>query len=270
MSKPEKSGISHLRSIKAVAITESRKALRSPLFLITVIGVIFMPMMLGLLMFIKKYPEVAHTSILLSKATMIPGNGDWHSFFVFFAQMICGAGLLIFGFVASWLFGREYSDRTAKDLLALPLPRSAIVIGKFMIRVCWCVFLYGVATTTALIIGGALHMSGWSFTFGIHCIKVLFIATLMNAGLSMAASFVACWARGYLAPIGFVVVTLIMGNFVGMLGFADYYPWGVPMLYAVKGIEGAHVGMSSIIIALTTACVGLVATLLWWRFADQN
>jgi hypothetical protein len=42
------------------------------------------------------------------------------------------------------------------------------------------------------------------------------------------------------------------------------------MLYAVKGIEGTHLGMSSIIIALTTACIGLVSTLLWWRFADQN
>jgi ABC-type transport system involved in multi-copper enzyme maturation permease subunit len=40
-----------------------------------------------------------------------------------------------FAFVTSWVFGREYSDRTVKDLLALPAPRSSIVLSKFIVVV---------------------------------------------------------------------------------------------------------------------------------------
>jgi ABC-type transport system involved in multi-copper enzyme maturation permease subunit len=259
-----------LKTIAAVTKAELCKTLKSPMFWITIVGMVFMPMMLGLLMFIKKYPDIAHNSIMLSKATMIPGNGDWASYFGIFAQMISGAGLAVFGFVASWLFGREYSDRTVKDLLALPLPRSSIVIGKFIVLACWCNLLFVIATTVMLGIGNALHLPAWSNQLWLHCMRVLCIATQMNFGLCMLTSFVACMARGYIAPIGFVFVTLILGNFAGMLGFAPYYPWGIPMLYAMKGVEGSFIGLTGIAIVTGTSIVGLIATLLWWRYADQT
>ena len=254
----------------AIVRTEFRKTRRSPIFLITIIGVILMAAMLGLMMFIKKYPDLAHSSILLSKATMMPGNADWRTYFTFFSQMICGAGLLIFGFSASWLFGREYSDKTIKDLLALPLPRSSMVIGKFLVLLFWCVLLFVIGSLAALAAGHILNLQGWSLEFGIHCLQLMFYATLMNVGLNMLTAFFACWTRGFLAPIGFVVLTLVLGNFIGMLGFASYYPWGIPMLFAMKGIEGNPLGAASIAIIIATGCIGFVTTLLWWRFADQH
>jgi ABC-2 type transport system permease protein len=124
--------------------------------------------------------------------------------------------------------------------------------------------------TIALIVGSVLRLSGWSFEYGLHCTLVLSTATLMNVGLSMLTSFIACWTRGYLAAVGFVIVTLILGNFVGMLGFGSYYPWGIPALYGMKGVEGTYLGMSSIIVVITTSFIGLTATLFWWRYADQT
>jgi ABC-2 type transport system permease protein len=267
---PRDGGLVQIRTILAVAKAEVRKAVRSPMFWVTIIGMVFMPMMLGLLMFIKKYPDLAQSSIMLSKATMIPGNGDWPGYITFFAQMISGAGLIVFGFVASWLFGREYADRTVKDLLALPLPRSSIVVGKFLVMACWCALLFVIATSIMLAIGVALDLAGWSSRFWLHCALVFCAATAMNTGLCMLTAFVACWTRGYIAAIGFVFVTLILANFVGMLGFGPYYPWGIPMLYAMKGTEGAYLGNASVIIVIGTSIAGLVATLLWWRFADQS
>ena len=51
---------------------------------------------------------------------MMNFSADWNSYFGILTQSIGVGGVLIFGFVASWIFGREYSDGTAKDLLALP------------------------------------------------------------------------------------------------------------------------------------------------------
>jgi ABC-2 type transport system permease protein len=207
---------------------------------------------------------------MLSKANQIPGDGDWVSYLGIFAQIISGAGLLIFGFVASWLFGREYSDRTVKDLLALPLPRSSIVTGKFLVMACWCGLLFVVAIVVMSSIGLALHLPGWSQDYWFHCMQVFCIATLMNIGLCMLTAFVACWTRGYIAPIGFLIVTLVLGNFIGMLGFGPYYPWGIPALYAIKEVESAHLAVASIIILTMTSIAGLIATLMWWRYADQS
>jgi len=46
-------------------------------------------------------------------------------------------GLIGFAFVTGWVFGREYSDRTVKDLLALPTPRLSIVLSKFIVVAIW-------------------------------------------------------------------------------------------------------------------------------------
>jgi hypothetical protein len=62
----------------------------------------------------------------------------------------------------------------------------------------------------------------------------------------------------------------MLGNFIGMLGLAPYYPWAIPMTYVTKGLEGAFVGIPSIAIVVATTCAGLVGTLLRWRYADQH
>lgn len=240
------------------------------MFWITIIGMIVIPMMFGLMMLIKKHPELASSSLFLSKAKMIEGDSSWQTYFGLFAQMISGAGMVVFGFAASWLFGREYSDRTIKDLLALPVPRQAMVAGKLIVLSVWSVVLLLTGTAAAIIIGLLLDLSGWSLSFIGRCMVVFSISTLLDMGLCMLTAFIACWARGYLAPVGFVFVTMILANFFSMLGFGSVYPWGIPMMYAMKGVEGAAVPVYSIVIVVVASAIGLIAILLWWRYADQN
>jgi ABC-2 type transport system permease protein len=40
-------------------------------------------------------------------------------------------GLMGFGILSSWVFGREYQDQTFKDLLSLPISRTSLVCSKF-------------------------------------------------------------------------------------------------------------------------------------------
>jgi ABC-2 type transport system permease protein len=254
----------------AVIKTEISKAIKSPMLIITTIAAVFLPLMLGLLMFIKKYPDLAHSALLLSKASMIPGNADWQNFFSFFAQITSGAGLILYGFVASWIFGREYSDRTVKDLLALPLPRWLIPVGKFAVTGLWSIYLFTISMLVMLFTGKGLALSGWTVNYVIHGLLVLVEATVMLVGLNMVTSFIASWSRGYLASIGFMIVALLLANFIGMLGLGPYYPWGVPMLYATKAVEGAGLEIVSFIIVAITSITGFIGTILWWRFTDQH
>jgi len=70
-----------------------------------------------------------------------------------------------------------------------------------------------------------------------------------------------------LLPIGMAVLTLMMANFVAIAGWGEYFPWAVPGLYAQGKSSLPPV---SYWIVLLTNLAGLVATYLWWKYADQN
>ncbi|MFD1939620.1 ABC transporter permease [Nonomuraea mangrovi] len=64
--------------------------------------------------------------------------------------------------IAIWLFGREFSDHTAKDLLALPASRAAIVAAKFTLAAAWALVLAAGTAAGGLLLGALLALPGWS------------------------------------------------------------------------------------------------------------
>ena len=60
------------------------------------------------------------------------GAADWPAYLTLVSQIVAVGGML-FGMILIWLFGREFSDRTAKDLLALPTSRAAVVLAKLVV-----------------------------------------------------------------------------------------------------------------------------------------
>ena len=95
-----------------------------------------------------------------AKATLMAFEANWESYIGLLSQAVGIGGVLIFGFVASWLFGREYSDGTAKDLLALPVSRIKILNAKFFYYVIWCLALVVSNLFLGLLIGLSLQLEG--------------------------------------------------------------------------------------------------------------
>src|SRR6185503_17043962 len=119
---------------------ETLKARRSKVPLLAAIGFTLAPLMDGLFMFIMKDPERAREMGLLSvKAQLAMSTADWTTFFSVLTQAIAVGGVIVFSIVTAWMFGREFSDHTAKDLMALPTSREVIVTAKLMI-ISACVF----------------------------------------------------------------------------------------------------------------------------------
>lgn len=131
--------------------TEVLKLLRSKILWITATAFCIIPFVGGFFMVILKDPEFARNSGLIGAKAQLAGTADWPSYFEFLSQAVSVGGLLLFGFMTSWIFGREYSDKTMKDLLALPISRFHIVMSKFSLLFFWCillssiVFLLGIA-----------------------------------------------------------------------------------------------------------------------------
>jgi ABC-2 type transport system permease protein len=111
---------------------------------------------------------------------------------------------VLFGFITSWVFGREYSDHTAKDLLALPVSRSSIVSAKFMMIAIWCVFLTFVIFAFEILAGVAVQMPGLTHELFFSQRPCIHRRVFTHIITVHSGSFFASLGRGYLAPIGFV------------------------------------------------------------------
>ena len=259
-----------MKSILATFWAEILKICKSRIFLISFLVSVFIPLMMGFLMFVVKNPEFSSKlGIISTKASMF-GKADWPTYFGLLTEGIAGIGAIGFAFVISWVFGREYSDRTVTDLLALPVSRSFIVLSKFIVVALWCALLSLLFFVFGLLIGGIINLSGWSGEIAMLAAYKFTVTSLLTILLCTPIAFFASYGRGYLPPMGFAISTLIAAQFIGILGLAPYFPWAIPVTFSTVGADSSQIGAISITILLFTCIVGFLATFAWWRFADQT
>lgn len=253
---------------------ELLKIRKSKVVWITAAAFTIVPLLAGFFMFVLKNPEFSKSSGLLGAKAQIAGEASWPAYLSLHAQMIAVGGILIFGFITSWLFGREYSDGTAKDLLALPYSRAVIVLAKFAAAFITNVLMSVYVILIGLAVGWIINLPQWSTAVLIDGLFKLLVVTLLIIILSFPASFFASYGRGYLAPLGFVILSLVLSQIVAAAGYGEFFPWAIPALYsglAEGGAEGgAALNSSNITIIMMTSLTGIIGTLYWWIFADQH
>jgi ABC-2 type transport system permease protein len=262
-----------IKNLLATLWVENLKVRKSKMLWATVLFFMFVSSMMGLLMFVQKYPEISgKLGMIGNKASMMRfGEPNWKNYFTLLIQGISGVGLIGVGFVASWVFGREFVDHTVKDILALPISRSYIVLSKFIIVVIWSILLSFAYFTCGSIFGLLIDIPGWSEQVFFQYLHIYIITSALILFLCTPVAFLASYSRGYMLPMGFVILTLIMANFTGLVGLGPYFPWAVPGLYGTPtGTESMQLNSASYIILIFTSILGLFGTLAFWRFADQK
>jgi ABC-2 type transport system permease protein len=95
---------------------------------------------------------------------------------------------------------------------------------------------------------------------------IALVTAVLIIGVVMPFAFLASVGRGYLLPLAGAMLALLLANLLALAGWGDYFPWGIPGLYAQN--PGALPPASFAIVALT-ALVGILITILWWTYADH-
>jgi ABC-2 type transport system permease protein len=246
---------------------EMLKARRSRMPLVTALGFSLIPLAGGLFMIILKDPELARRVGLISaKAQIMMGAADWPTYLGFLTMAVGAGGTIFFGLIVSWVFGREYSDRTVKDLLALPTSRSAIVAAKFVLVAAWSAVLTAMLYLVGLCVGAAVGLPLASRHVFLQSGVTLAITACLTIPLVTPIAFFASAGHGYLPPIGVMLLAMGLAQVLAILGWADYFPWSIPGMYA----QGEALGIVSYAIVLLTGAVGAAGTFLWWELADQT
>jgi ABC-2 type transport system permease protein len=248
---------------------ETRKALRSKMPLYTAVGSLLLPLAMAFMLYISRNPEISRKLGLISaKATLMSDMAaTWPAYLALFAQILAMGGMVLCVLAISWVFGREFTDGTLKDMLAVPVPRASILLAKFIVVALWSAALAVLLFGLGLGMGALFHLPGGSSSIILQgCLRAAITAGLVIAAM-LPFAFFASLGRGYLLPIGVCFIALILANVVIAAGWGEYFPWAILAIFA----EGKEVlPPASFVIVLLTGVVGLAGTYLWWKYADQN
>jgi len=251
---------------------ETLKMRRSKVPFFTAIGFCFAPLAGGLFMVILKDPEAAKSlGLITTKAQLLAGTADWPSFFGFMAQAVAAGGMVLFSIFTIWVFGREFSDHTVKELLALPTSREVIITAKFILIPIWSLAATLLVFGVGILVGTWVVLPGWSA----ELLRTSFVNIVGCAALTIPLMSFVAWiasaGRGYLPPFGWTIFTLAMANLAAVLGWGDWFPWAIPGLFSgAGGPRSELLGVHSYVIVILASLIGLVATYYWWRNADQT
>ncbi len=251
-----------MNNFTAMLWIELRKATRSHMPLSTALGSLFMPCGIAFLLFIARNPEIsANLGLVSAKANLLTYAAmDWPAYLGLTAKILAVGGFFFFVMAISWVFGREFADGTVKDLLAVPVPRPSILLAKFFVAALWSLALAAVMILAGLLMGVLLRLPGGSLPGVVSSsLKMLVIVGLVIAGILPFALF-ASLGRGYLLPLGLAIILVMAANLVVLLGWGEFFPWAVPMLYAQGESVLPALSYWSVIL---TGLAGVLATVLW-------
>jgi len=255
-----------------VLATEFLKLRRSKVtwFSLTVLS--FGPLAIGLFMWIVREPGRADQFGLLgTKADLAGLDATWPAYFSMLTLVVGIGGMLMLAFIIAFLFGREYADGTAKNLLALPVGRQWFVLAKLVVAALWWFALVVAVLAEALVTGLVLGLPDFSVGLVMGGVR----DALLAAGIAFLLAPVVAWittlGRGYLPPLGFAFAMLALGNVFAKTGWALWFPWSiVPLSIGMVGKPLQTLPPGSLVIVGLTFLAGIVATILQLRYADNT
>jgi len=252
---------------------EFLKIKNSKVIWVSLVAFSLAPIMGGVFMIILADPELAAQSTAINfKAKAMSVEANWNSYFATLSQAMGIGGIMVFGFVASWIFGREYSDGTAKDLLSLPVSRTNILNAKFIVYGFLCFVLAISNFSLGLLIGWFLELPGYNIIILFKSLEIYFITTFLTILIGTPIAFFAIAGKGYLAPLGFVALTLVFAQIIAATGYGTYFPWAVPGIFSNSGGMALKdlLNINSYLILIATSIIGYLLTVTWWSYADQH
>ncbi len=251
---------------QAVA-TEFLKLKRSVVPWVTLAAMLLAPCGIALFMWIVQHPETAASLGLLgTKANLAGLEATWPAFSTYLALVAGGGGLGLLGFVLAWLFGREYADGTAKNMLALPVGRGWFVVGKLVVAAVWWAVLVVLVVVEGMLLGAALNLPGRTPAALAQTAGTVAAAAALSFLAAPFAAWVAVATRGALGAVAFAFGTLLLGDLFSHTGWGAWTPWSIVLSASA---DLGTLAWQSVAVLLVAFGLGCAVTVLQLEYADN-
>jgi ABC-type transport system involved in multi-copper enzyme maturation, permease component len=255
-----------------VISTECTKLRRAGVPLVTLAVMLLAPWGIAMFMWIVRDPQrAAALGLLGSKASLVGLEATWPSY-VHYLSAVCGAtGMVLLAFIVAYLFGREYSEETAKVMLTLPLARHWFAFGKLAVAGVWWLVLTLLSLAEGFILGFLLGLPDFSPQIAAQGVGRTLVLAAACFLLCPTAAWLTVASHNVLAPVGFAVGMLLLGDLLSHTGWAIWFPWSiVPAMTGLTGGSGdALTGLSGTILVATFG-LGTAATAAQLHWSDNH
>jgi ABC-2 type transport system permease protein len=254
-----------------VLATEFLKLRRSKVTWLTLLALSLGPFAIALMMWIVREPgRAAQLGLLGTKANLAGLAATWPVFFSMLTLIVGIGGMLLLSFIVAYIFGREYADGTAKNLLALPVGRHWIALAKLVVAAVWWAMLVVAVLAEALVIGAVLALPGFSTALAVGSVRNGLLAAAISFLLAPIVAWVTMLGRGYMPPLGFALGMLALGDVLSHTGWARWFPWSiVPLFIGAVGQRVTTLAPASVVVVFLTFLAGIAATIAQLRYADN-
>lgn len=232
---------------------EFLKIKRSPLILLSVLGISIVPVLMGAIM-----PK--------STAGI---EGTTFAGFIEDVQMInlMVMGILMFGLITSYTFSKEFEEDTLKSTLAIPVRRVRLLLDKFIVIFVWILSLLLINVLEVVVICLIWGVSGVNLSAIATAVGMAIRDTLIFLPLLTPVMFVTLLVRRYVAGIVFSIAVVVI-NIIALSSevYYAYYPYTIPLFLSGPVPESMTVSVPiSMAILGMTGIVGAVASMIYFQ-----
>lgn len=191
---------------------------------------------------------------------------SWTNYLRIGVQGMSGSwGILTFGLVTAYLFGRESKEGAAKTMLTLPIRREYVVVAKLLVLAVWVFALGLLSVLLTSVATAALGVSGFTWAAVLTSLGETMTAI---APLYLTLPLVAWFAvrgRGYLQPMLYSLGVMMVGNALVQTSASRFFPWNMPL--HLVGASWYPVSPSPVVAGSWAVAAGVfavgVAALMW-------
>jgi ABC-type transport system involved in multi-copper enzyme maturation permease subunit len=257
----------------SVVATEFTKLRRSKVTWISLAVYAFMVAIAGFFMWMMMNPGMARSIGLLGQKAQFAFGGqslDWPTFLTFIVEMGGVGGLIMCSVIVAYVFGREYAEGTAKNMLALPIARSRFVLAKIIVSAVWFAILTLWIIAETYLVGSLLRIAGLTTALFLAAAEKLLVLALLSLCCAVLVAWVAVETQGYFAPLGFSIFTSLLAMVFGHTGWGPWVPWSIVGQYSGAAGPETALGWGSFVVIAATFLLGTALTIRHEVYADNG
>lgn len=138
-------------------------------------------------------------------------------------------GVIVYVVIAAYLFSREYTEKTLKTILTVPVSKLTFIISKFIMLFLWIIVLTLISWVSMFILA-TLYKAIFGLSEFSIAVAIKYLGEMLLGGILMFLTispfaFLAVWTKGLVVPI-IAAAAITMGNVaLSNEALGALYPW---------------------------------------------